>query len=397
MTTTETTIASASDRIKRTQTAAYFASFIVLGLVMAALGPTLPGLAENTRSTVGQIGILFTAQALGVLVGDLISGRWYDRAPAHPFLAVVMLLVAVTLLLTPILSSLPVLAVVMFLMGIGLGSTDVGGNTLLVWVHRDDVGPRMNALHFFFGLGALLVPLLVALVISTTGEITWAYWLLAIIVVPAALMFMRVPSPTRLQQSAEVSTAEARWLLVFLIAAMFFLFVGAELSFGGWIYTYAISLDLATVTTAGYLTSLFWGALTLGRLLSIPIAARVRPRYILMVDIAGMILSLALPLLVPGTSWALWLSAFGFGLFMANVFPTLMVLGEHHLTITGGITGWFLVGGSLGSMTVPLLIGQRFEATGPQATLIVILATVLLAAVVLAAFLVAVRNPSASR
>ena len=75
---------------------------------------------------------------------------------------------------------------------------------------------------------------------------------------------------------------------------MFFLFVGAGLSFGGWIYTYAVSLDLATVTTAGYLTSLFWAALTFGRLISIPIAGRVRPRYLLTVDLIGLALSLGL-------------------------------------------------------------------------------------------------------
>jgi hypothetical protein len=34
--------------------------------------------------------------------------------------------------------------------------------------------------------------------------------------------------------------------------------------------------------------------------------------------------------------------------------------------MTGGITGLFLVGSSLGGMTVPWLIGQFFESVGPR-------------------------------
>jgi MFS transporter, FHS family, Na+ dependent glucose transporter 1 len=171
----------------------------------------------------------------------------------------------------------------------------------------------------------------------------------------------------------------------------FFLFVGAEVSFGGWIYTYAVTLELATVTTAGYLTSVFWGALTLGRLISIPFAARVRPRYLLLADVVGGVASLLLLLLLPGASWAVWVAAFGFGLSMANVYPTLVLLGRRHLHLTGKITSMFMVGGSLGSMVVPWLIGQRFEVVGPQVTMAILLVTVVLAGGVVTAFLWASR------
>jgi FHS family Na+ dependent glucose MFS transporter 1 len=383
----------ATQRVKRNQTAAYFVAFISLGLTASSLGPTLPGLAANTRSSISQISILFTVQALGVLVGDLVSGRWYDRAPAHPFLVGVILALAVALALTPLVSSLWVLAAIMFLIGIGVGSIDVGGNTLLVWVHRHDVGPRMNGLHFFFGLGALIAPILVAQAIALSGGITWAYWLLAVLVLPAAFLLMRLPSPDAALEVDESPEERPRWWLILLIATMFFLFVGTEISFGGWIYTYAITLNVVTTTTAGYLTSLFWGALTLGRLLSIPLATRMQPRHMLMVDIAGLLVFLSLPLAVPGSAWVVWVAAFGVGLSMANVFPTLITMGERYLPVTGNITGWFLVGGSLGSMLVPWLIGQRFESTGPQVTLVILLATSTLAAGVLAIFLMVVRAP----
>lgn len=383
---------AASDHLKRNQTAAFYVSFIALGLAFSSLGPTLPSLAGNTSSTLGQVSILFTVQSLGLLIGNIISGRLYDRRPAFPFLAAVVLVTAVMLALVPLMSSLALLAALLFIMGVAAGSIDVGGNTMLVWIHGDQVGPRMNALHFFFGVGALLAPIFVAQAIGLTGGVTAAYWALALLVLPAAVLFLRLPSPHAPARIAQARSERIPWLPVGLMMAAFFLFVGAEVSFGGWIYTYAVTLDLATVTTAGYLTSVFWGALTLGRLLTIPLANRVRPRYLLLADVLGGVASLLLLLLVPGQSWVVWVAAFGFGLSMANVYPTLVLLGQRHLHLTAAITSLFMVGGSLGSMVVPWLIGQRFETIGPQVTMIVLLVAVLLAGVTVVAFLTATRR-----
>ena len=135
-----------------------------------------------------------------------------------------------------------------------------------------------------------------------------------------------------------------------------------------------------------------WGALTLGRLLSIPLPDRVRARTLLFVDIIGLAISLLLLLFASHVPGVIWIATAGMGLSMANVFPTLMLLAEHHLNITGRITSWFLVGASLGGMAIPWLIGQNFESYGPQATILWILGTVLIAVFVLAAFLWVVRS-----
>jgi hypothetical protein len=44
---------------------------------------------------------------------------------------------------------LALLAGAIFALGMAEGALDVGGNTLLVWVHQEKVGPFMNGLHFF--------------------------------------------------------------------------------------------------------------------------------------------------------------------------------------------------------------------------------------------------------
>ena len=360
-------------------TAGYFIAFIVLGMTTASLGPTLTGLAAHLNTTLGQMSYLFTVRSLGYLGGSFLSGRLYDRFPAHPVLAAIILLMGGMLFLAPIMPVLVLLGAVLLLVGVCEGFVDVGGNTLLVWVHREEVGPFMNALHFFFGVGAFLSPLIVAQAVLLSGDITWAYWAIATLMLPVAIFLLRLPSPRPMEGEAGQAARRTDMMLVGLIAGFFFLYTGAEASMGGWIYAYGLGMHLADEISAAYLTSGFWGALTVGRLLSIPLAARLRPRTLLLADLIGVAASLLLVLAFPGSLAALWVGAMGTGLFMAAIFPTMLALAGRQMVVTGKITGWFLVGASIGGMSQPWIIGQLFAPVGPRAAIFTIASGVVLA------------------
>ena len=184
MTESSTALNTASNRTKQRQTNSYFLAFIGIGLIAGILGPTLPGLADNTLSRLNQISIIFTAQAMGWMIGSFLGGRLYDRVPAHPIIGSLFLLAALMFAIIPFMSSLAILTFALLIVGTAAGAVDVGGNTLLIWVHRDNVGSRMNALHFFFGVGTLIAPLLVVQSINASGDIAWAYWLIALLLIP---------------------------------------------------------------------------------------------------------------------------------------------------------------------------------------------------------------------
>jgi FHS family Na+ dependent glucose MFS transporter 1 len=397
---TSTAKSSISNRERRKEqlykTVGYYAAYVALGLVAASLGPTLPGLAEHTGSNLGAIGFLFTARSLGYALGSFYGGRSYDRFTGHWVLSAALIVIAAMLALTPLASLLWLLTLIMLVMGLGEGTLDVGGNTLLVWLFRGDVGPFMNAMHFFFGAGAFLSPILIAQAIQRSGDITWAYWILALLVAPIAVWLVRVPSPGAPKTSSQDPSGQASPLLVFLVAAFFFLYVAAEASFGGWIFTYARSLKFSggafSVTTAAYLTSVFWGALTLGRLLSIPLAARLRPRTILFGGLLGCLISLGPILILPASDVVLWIGSFGLGLFMASIFPTTFAFAERRMPISGRITGLFFVGVGTGAMTVPWLVGQLFETLGPRALPYILSIDLLLGVAVLIALLFTSRG-----
>jgi len=141
---------------KINRTIGYYAAFIALGLTTSSMGPTLPGLAQQTGSKLGQVSILFTARSLGYLLGSYRGGRFFDRFAGHHVLVLSLISMMVMMMLTPTVPLLWLLAALMVAQGFGEGMLDVGGNALLVWTYKEKVGPFMNGLHFFYGIGAFL-------------------------------------------------------------------------------------------------------------------------------------------------------------------------------------------------------------------------------------------------
>ena len=371
---------------RQLQTVAYFGVMVGLGLAGAALGPTLPSLAAQTGVTIGAVSVLFSARSLGYLCGSLLSGRLYDHLPGHPVMAAAALLLCAMLLLVPQVLLFWMLVGIAGGWGLAESGLDVGANTLLIWVHGSAVAPYMNALHFCFGLGAMLSPMIVARMMAASGAHASAYNVLAVLVLPVVLLAF-LPGPRAPVASAEHAGMPRPSGLLPLIMAFFFLHVAAEASFGGWIYTYALRRGLADEAGAAYLTAAFWAALTAGRLLSILLSARLRPRTLLMGGLAGAIASVAVIAVWPADPAALWVGAAGCGLCIGPMFAATVLLAERRMPISGATTAWFFVGTSCGAMTVPYIIGQLFEWRGPQMLLLAMAVVLLLAMLVLAVLL----------
>jgi FHS family Na+ dependent glucose MFS transporter 1 len=364
----------------------YCLAFLALGLANASLGPALPTLARNTGSSLAQISALFVFHRLGYLCGALWGGRLFDRAAGNRVMGAALLVTAAGVGILPFPALRGLLFLAIFAVGLSGSVLDVGGNVLLVWWFHRRVGPYMNALHFFFGLGAFLAPLLITWSVLVKGGLTWSYWLLGLFILPTAAWLLRQPSPPRPAAPPGAAARGAR-LLPLLFLLFFLLFVAAEMSYGDWLYSYALARKLAAERVAGLLTSTYWGAFTAGRLLTVPLAARLRPGTLLRASLAGCALSLAALLVWPGSLTAAWAGSLGFGLSMASVFPTTMTLAGERLRLSGRATGLFLVGGSAGGMALPWLIGQLFAPVGPAVVILAILAAVLLGLGVLEAIM----------
>jgi FHS family Na+ dependent glucose MFS transporter 1 len=365
---------SAVDKMKDAarRTFGYYGLFICLGLNTAVIAPTLPALADQTHTPLGHMGWLFLAGAVGSTLGTSLGGRVFDRVDGHPVLGMAQVAAAALLVLVPMISWFWLLLAVWACKGFADGIVNTGANTLLVWTHGEKVGPYLNGLHFFFGLGASLAPILVAQVIGVAGGYRWAYWTLAALATLVSLRLLTLsgnPRPAHHRDSRKSDLVSTRiyYPLVILAALFLFFYVGAEVAFGGWVYTYAVALKLASAAGAAYLTSGFWLSFTLGRLLSIPMATRFTPQQIVLAALFTGLSILALVIVIPGSSIVLWIVALGLGFCMAPIWPMGFTLAGQSLTLTASVSGMILLGDCFGGMLLPWLVGQVIEVTGPRA------------------------------
>jgi MFS transporter, FHS family, Na+ dependent glucose transporter 1 len=369
----------------------YYAAFTALGLFSGALGPTLPGLAEQTRSTLGQISNIIMAHGLGYIIGSLVAGRVYDRTAGHRVMAISLVVMSAALFLVPVLPQLWLLAAVILIMAVAEGFLDVGGNALLVWAFREKVAPAMQGLHLFFGVGALIAPIIVAQVIMLESGIRWTYWLLAPLMWPAIVMLSRLRSPEP-PPVEDTITGRVDYRTVALIALFQFFSVGAEGAFFNWIFTYGIMAGQLSKTMGAYLTSTFWIAFTLSRLVGVAVSTRWTPSRMVLTYLPLAMAGLALILLLPPLGPALWIGTFMVGAGIGPLFASIFALTERVTRVTGQVTGIIFVGGSLGMMCLPWIIGQLIEPVGPQAIILCVLASLSLALATVAVILVRRRR-----
>lgn len=352
---------------------AYWAGFSVLGLGMALLGPALPSLAKITGSTLGQASILFLARSFGDLVASAFGGRLFDIFPGHRLLGLSLLLLAVGTAFTPLIPLLWLLALLFVLLGVLESMVMVGVNALILWLYQSRAAPYLNTLHFSFGVGALVGPVLFAFFLGRGQGIGPPYWLAAGLIAAMGCLLTALPASPGLNAGGPTGTPRpvfSRLMALFIL--FFFLYVGAEVGFSSWVFTYATAQGLLPEATAALLTSAFWASLTAGRLLALPLSLHLRPGGILAGGLLGGLLSLVVILAWPWSTAALWLGSIGFGLCLAPVYPAAFLLAQRRIKITGQVAGWFNAGGSVGVMVLPWLIGQLIAPFGPISVIVAV-------------------------
>jgi len=149
--------------------------------------------------------------------------------------------------------------------------------------------------------------------------------------------------------------------LQFVISLFMFLYVGAEVSAGGLIYSYAVTRGLADSVEGALLNACFWGFFAFGRLIAIPLSTRFPASRLLKWNMAGCLSSLVLLLIFVRSVPMLWAMTALYGLSMASCFPAAISLADRYLKVTGKVASFFVVGASLGEMSIPFATALLFD------------------------------------
>ncbi|XP_035686634.1 sodium-dependent glucose transporter 1-like [Branchiostoma floridae] len=152
------------------RTYALCAAFLGLGVCIAMVGPTLLDLAANVHADIAHISYIFTARSVGYLVGSAVGGFLFDMFDQHLLLGLSLLLNAIGFAVIPWAKRLSVMGILVSFTGVAMGFLDTGGNVLCLNLWGQRSAPYMQALHFSFGIGAFIAPLLAKNFISLSNS-----------------------------------------------------------------------------------------------------------------------------------------------------------------------------------------------------------------------------------
>lgn len=254
-------------------TLAAYAAFVPIGIATVLLGPMLPTLSARWSLNYSQAGALFTVQYLAstfavALSGVLVSHRGFRFAMKAGLL---LMSAGVGLLLAgPKIMGILCIAA----SGFGIGLAVPAANLLVAEVNPGRRSATLNLLNFCWSVGSVACPFLVAAA-SKSQHIPLFLALVAVfslvIAFGIAAMPAKIVEPSTAKVAGEnIGHLSSHWKdsAMFVLAVLFFLYVGVENGFGGWVASYAKSLGNLTPAVAFMTPSFFYAALMFGRWLA---------------------------------------------------------------------------------------------------------------------------------
>ncbi|CAB1414645.1 unnamed protein product [Pleuronectes platessa] len=141
--------------------------------------------------------------------------------------------------------------------------------------------------------------------------------------------------------------------------------------YAGFVYTFAVEAHpTLSHQTAGYLHSIFWAAITAGRLLSIPLSFRIQPMKLLMINLVGAIVTVLMLLIFYNSSIFLFVGTGLCGLFLSSIFPSMLAYTEDILDYQGCATSVLVTSAGMGEMVMQVVMGQIIQTKGSYSFLL---------------------------
>ncbi|MEK4851729.1 MFS transporter [Paenibacillus sp. FSL H7-0756] len=316
-----------------------YLAFISLGLPDSMLGAAWPVIRLDFGAPVELAGLLSMIVVAGTIISSLASSVVLKRLGTGMVTFISVAVTALALLGFSYSSSALWVALLALPLGLGAGSIDTGLNNYVATHYK---AHHMSWLHCFWGIGAMLGPILMSRYIAN-GE-SWRTGFFAVSMIQFALvvvLFFSLPLWTKVskrggQQPVGMSEkadsrpaavpAEGKVLRIkgVKLAMLTFLFYcGVEATVGLWGSSYLVNVKEVSPATAAGWVSLYYGGITAGRLITGFITFRFSNRTLIRGGLAislGGALLLALPLPAVYSLVAFIL----IGLGSAPIFPCML-------------------------------------------------------------------------
>lgn len=376
------------NKVLRAGRRATFAVFLLNGFVMGMWVVHIPAIEERAGIGHALLGWLLLLLGAGAFAGMQLAGPLTDRLGARRTVPAGLVLCSAALLLPGLATNAWTLGVALLILGFGNGCLDVSMNTHAVQVERGYGRPVMSAFHAVFSVGGVLAALLGSLTLGlgwtplVAFAVTTALGLLAAALATPALLRpdpaptsadaaadpteatatgcsadLAKPAPGTAQGTAPAGRRSGTSLRIWLLAALAMMLMLSEGVANDWSTLHLRDVLDAPQATAAYAYGAFATAMTVGRLLTDRVAARIGPVAVLRYGAALGAAGLTLAALAP----SVWVALIGwtvFGAGLSGCVPQLFSAAGHADPAGAGANVSRVAGlGYVGMLAGPAIIG----------------------------------------
>ncbi|KAG8944998.1 hypothetical protein FRC04_001253 [Tulasnella sp. 424] len=351
-------------------------NLFVAGWNDATLGPLLPRIQEYYHVGYTVVSILFVVGCVGVITGALSNVYLSERLGFGKAITLAAALQILTYAAMSTAPPFPVLCIALFVNGWALSLQDAGSNAFIASIPRNERN-NMGILHAMYGVGAFVSPFVAT---HFAQQKHWSFHFLcslgvALLNVILLLYVFRLKPQSHFISEAghpEESSSENRYKQIFqqksvhLMSFFILVYVGVEVTIGGWIFTYLLN-ERHGGPSAGYVSSGFFGGLTLGRIILLPINDKIgHERVIHLYSLLTIALEFTIWFVPSLIGNAVAVSFVG--LLLGPFYPIAMnvISGLLPRWLLAGSIGWIAAFGQAGAAVFPFMTGALASKYGVQ-------------------------------
>jgi fucose permease len=358
-----------------------YIAFIALGMPDGLGGIAWPSVRELFGLRLDSIAALMVVGTSGYMVSSFFSGKIIAKVGVGGTLIASCALTGMALLGYTLVPAWWMYVSLAFFAGLGAGAIDAGLNTYVASHFGEGL---MQWLHASYGVGVTIGPILMTVGLNVFRTWRFGYQVVAAAQVLLALTFVvtikmwqdhgsepDVHAPEAERKLTDYKTPYKETLArpsTWMNMLLFFLYTGAEFSFGTWTYSLLTLSRGVPVSVAALWSGSYWATFTIGRVLAGLLTRRFGNENMLR---GGLLLAFAGSLLLwwnPFYSSSIIAVAL-IGFAVAPIFPAMVSgtsarVGDKH---AANVIGMQITAAGFGGMVVPALagwIGQNIKLEG---------------------------------
>lgn len=360
---------------------------LLFGIVMLSLGSTLPEITRKYHLDDVSAGSLASLLPLGILVGSLIFGPIVDRFSYKYLLILCSVFIALGMVGIALAPELLFLQLSFFIIGFGGGAINGGTNALVADIshdHQKTGSANLSLLGVFFGIGALSMPSVMAMLSKTFSYDIILLGIAGVILLPV-MFFLTVnfPEPKQLQSVPIIKSATLfRDKTLLLLAFVLFFQSAFEGIFNNWTTTYLQRIKSFNESEALMVLSIYVIGLTGTRLLLAGLLRKISEKLILYLSIGCLIIGV-LTLIAFNQVILVYTGAAILGIGTAAVFPTILgFVSDLYQSMRGTAFSVVIFIAVVGNILVNFLVGILSEKVGISLFPMVLLGVVIMILVI---------------